>query len=1371
MAHTNNNATPSDENFRGRGYTHLHLHSEYSLLDGANRIDKLIAHVKALGMNAVAVTDHGNLHGAVKFYNTAKAAGIKPILGIEAYVAPKDRLDRTHTGIADGGFHLVLLAENNTGWRNLLKLSSDAYLRGFYYKPRMDKSTLEKWSAGLIAINGHLGSSIAHHLTEFHKTHDQSHWNAALEEALWHKKTFPPTSTSGGAGEPCFYIELQHHVDEQNRINPLLVKLARQLDLPLVCDNDSHFLLEEDYDAHDSLVCISTGKTKNDPARMKYPPQVFVKSPKQMADIFSGYLDTAGDEALDNTTRIADRCNVDLDFKSNHAPVVKVELKTPSDESSLSCRLRLSDAANTNIADFVRNFKATDGILPGATEWFNQFCAQIELLPFDSSRDTENAADLKKQCDAALRLLAEAGAVWRYGSADLPPNFRARLDRELQVLADKSISAYFLIVWDFVNFARSHGIPANARGSGVGTMVGYCLGLSNACPVHYGLLFERFTDPDRSEYPDIDIDICQDGRARVIEYVRKKYGHVAQIVTFGTLKARAAIRDVGRVLDIPLSEVDRIAKLIPEELGITLEQALAKEADLRKEYDGNPIIRQLLDTAGKLEGMARHSSVHAAGVVIATQPLDNIVPLCKQANSDDAITQWDGPTCEKVGLLKMDFLGLRTLSIVQRAKDLINATLSREIQLQTITGQLGAGPVPDSPREFNLKPRQSAHGSENAPSKPRQSESSSAALDSSIDPLDLDRLTYLDQNVLDLFRRGDTKGVFQFESGGMRDLLMAMKPDRLEDLIAANALYRPGPMDLIPDYNDRKHGRKETPRVHKIVDDFTRETHGIMVYQEQVMQIVHALGGIPLRAAYSLIKAISKKKHKDIDAVRPKFIQGAGEQGLDKDAAEELFEMILKFAGYGFNKSHSTGYAIIAYQTAYLKTYFPVHYMAALLTYESVSTDKVVEYIDECRRVRTPNGRIGIEVLPPDINSSFTDFTVVYDKDEPHNPNHGHVRFGLGAVKGVGNKAVDAIITARTSGGPFKSLFDFCERVSSGAVNKGCLEALIKCGAFDALHGTDHRSAMIAGVELAVARGAQEAELRNADDFLFGAVESSSTANRKPQTANDEPHLPAVDPWDRNTQLAEEKSVLGFYVSAHPMDQHRDTLQRFSNVNVRDFRQLRAEQEVTLGGMLTRIRPTFVKTGKSAGQKMAMLTLEDRTGTLDGVIFSDGYAKYAHLLTNDAIVFVKGKVDRRREEPGIRIDQVIPVNEAAEQLTQAVRIILRDRDVQGQSRQYNGELQSLRNMLRQLPGAAQLFIEIHESQKVVILQTRMGVKATTDLPDRIDTILQQQHSCELLGPMKLQITKAVMATDAERVVNRLKRDTADEEFCESIDRY
>ncbi|MBL0927449.1 MAG: DNA polymerase III subunit alpha [Phycisphaerales bacterium] len=1043
-----------------RQFVHLHLHSEYSLLDGGNRVEALVARVKELGMTAVAVTDHGNLYGAMAFYHAAKEAGVKPILGVEAYVAPGPRQDRTHTGVMDGGYHLVLLAENLAGWKNLLKLCSEAYLTGFYYKPRVDRELLAAHSEGLIAINGHLGSEIAVHLVEYEKTRDERHYQKAAEVARWHAATF-----RGSAAGPGFFIELQHHIREQNAINPHLIRLARELRLPLVADNDAHFLRAEDHDVHDTLLCISLQKTKDDPNRFHYPPEIYVKSPGEMRSMFEEHYGDAGREALDNTVRIAERCHVELKPDPNLAPMVRVAV--PEDAG-------LPAPADPSFAGDL-------------TAWFTAYCARFEFQPFDAAAGgADGPAEAKSQCDAALRKLANAGLTWRYGDAP-PEGAHARLERELKILCDKGIAAYFLIVFDFVNHARQRGIPALARGSGVGTMVGYVLGLSNACPVRYGLLFERFTDPDRSEYPDIDIDLCQDGRAEVINYVRRKYGHVAQIITFGTMKARAAVRDVGRALGMPLPDVDRIAKLIPEQLNITIEQALEQQPDLRALYDADAATRRLLDTSKALEGHARHASVHAAGVIVATRPLHEIVPLYKQpgAADDEIVTQWDGPTCEKAGLLKMDFLGLRTISIIERCKKLIREGLPERAVWEAV-GRAD---------EFD---RLSTGGG------------------SVSHPLDLDRLSFADQRVFELFRRADTTGVFQFESGGMRRLLAEMKPDRLEDLIAANALFRPGPMDLIPAYNKRKHGHETVPAIHPLADPFVAETYGVMVYQEQIMQIVHALGGVPLRAAYTLIKAISKKKVKVIDAERERFVAGAVSKGVAKARAEELFEMILKFAGYGFNKSHSTGYAIVAYQTAYLKTYFPNQYMAAFLTYESQAqkVEDWIRYKDDCRRVVFPSGRVGVEIKPPDINLSAADFSVVFDADEPRTTNHGHVRFGLSAIKGAGEKAIRAIVDERehpaaaeagaargpsAAPRPYTSLHDFCERVLArgpGTINKATVEALITCGAFDRVHGADARAAMVATIDSAVsAANAAARDKASGQASLFGLAPASAPAS------------------------------------------------------------------------------------------------------------------------------------------------------------------------------------------------------------------------------------------------------------------------------------
>jgi DNA polymerase-3 subunit alpha len=1306
-------------------FVHLHLHSQYSLLDGANRLDRLVKRVKELGMEAVAVTDHGNMHAAAEFYRLARAAKIKPILGIEAYVAPdtggqeSDRHRRQTTGVADGGFHLVLLAENQVGWANLLKLSSDAFIEGFYYKPRMDKTTLAQWSGGLIAINGHLGSSIAHWMVQFEQTQDPAHYERAKAEALWHVETFGRNDND----EPCFYLELQRHGSNfQETINRHVMRLADELNLPMVADNDAHFLQEEDHDVHDTLCCISTGKHKSEEKRLRYSPQLYVKGPQQMAELFADVP-----AALEHVAAIAQRCNVELDFSANHAPVVKVVSDFGHLPTDVDIALQMIDA-------FISDHTV------GSSQWYTDFCSRFTLEPYDATQDHESPEQLKEQCDGALRLLTEAGAIWRYGRDGIDEKKRSRIERELQVLADKLISAYFVIVWDVVSEARRRGIPSNARGSGVGTMVGYCLGLSNACPVKYGLLFERFTDPDRSEYPDIDIDICQDGRQAIIDYVRQKYGHVAQIITFGTLKARAAIRDVGRVLEVPLNEVDKLCKLIGDGLGTTIEKALQQEPELRQLYQDNPTYKQLLDTAMRLEGLARHAGVHAAGVIIATQPLDNMIPLYKPPGTEQIVTQWDGPTCEKMGLLKMDFLGLRTLSIIERARQLVEQTLDE----QTIRQTVGATPS------------------------------------SSHDPLDLERLSYDDDRVFALFRRGETAGVFQFESGGMRNLLMAMKPDQLEDLIAANALYRPGPMELIPNYNDRKNNREAVPVVNDIVDRLTQQTYGIMVYQEQVMQVVNQLGDIPLRQAYTLIKAIGKKNMKIIDANRTQFIEGATLKGVTKTQGQELFDLILKFAGYGFNKSHSTGYSIVAYQTAYLKTYFPVQYMAALLTYESVSTDKVVEYIDECKRVRLPGGQRGIDVKPPDINHSETGFTVVYGQDEAHDADNGHIRFGLSAVKGVGESAVGSILEQRRKDGPFRTLSDFCERVPSGAVTKATIDALIKCGAFDSVHDIAKRSAMAVGLEEAIRCASQAATLRSSEDFLFGEVDRDARDNGNVGDAFQLPEIPA---WEKKTLLEHEMEALGLYVSSHPLDECAAGIDQFSSCTIAEACELPAATAVVLGGMLSRVRPTVTR---KSGDKMAMLTIESKTDKIDAVVFPRTFDLFSPLLEKDAIVFLKGKIDRRREEPNLVVDAVFTIDQAATQLTETVKIIIHDSTDPQNGCALSSQFNDLRNILRQASGRGEgaragVVLELHQGGQVAGVRLN-GVRVGVDeqFPQRIVSLLKNEPtttvSCQLIGGAKVR--------RKERDAKQQRNDSAEarsripmssraggEEVCASINRY
>ncbi|NIP26273.1 MAG: DNA polymerase III subunit alpha [Phycisphaerae bacterium] len=1084
-----------------KGFTHLHLHSQYSLLDGAIAFDKLLRNCKKLQMDTIAVTDHGNIFGAIEFYTKAVAAHIKPILGIEAYIAPGSRFDKQKTSISDAAYHLILLAENNTGYQNLLKLASIGFTEGFYYRPRIDKEILTELNEGLIATSACLKGEIAAQLSRDDE-------KAAFAAAEGYLKIF---------GSDRFFIEIQTHENDDPNVRRALIDLAERMGLPLVATNDVHFLEEDDHEAHNCLCAISTGKNADDPSRMIYPSDVYLKTPEQMQQLFSDVP-----QACENTLVVADRCNVELDLKRRHAP----------------------------------QFRPSDGSTP--EEFLTRLCYEA--------------------------------AEQRYGR--ITEQIKERLDRELDVIESKGFASYFLIVWDFCRYAHENNIPVGARGSAVGTLVGYCLGLCNVDPIRYDLLFERFMDPQRNEMPDVDIDICQAHRQRIIDYVRQKYGHVAQIITFGTMKARAVIRDVCRVLAVPLHEADRLAKLVPFSLDMTLDKALKTEPQLKQAYEKDEQIRKVIDICKKLEGLTRHASVHAAGVVIADEPLTNFVPLYKASDADDIVTQYEGPIVEKVGLLKMDFLGLKTLSVLERACQLVK----------------------------------DIHGQE----------------------IDLEKLEPTDAKVFQLFSSGKTKGIFQFESDGMQNLLMRMKPDRIEDLIAANALYRPGPMILIPDYTDRKHGAKWS-LPHPIMTEILDETYGIMVYQEQVMRICNRLGDIPLREAYGLIKAISKKKAKTIAKERERFVAGCVDKGLTGQQAKQIFELIERFAGYGFNKSHSTRYAFIAYQTAYMKTHWPKEFMAALLTFEMDNTDKVVEYIAEC-------AEMGIEVLAPDINESGVDFTPLYENADTDEDKKGVLRFGLAAVKGVGEKAVEQIIAARNKIGRFQSLFHFCENVDLRAANKQVIEALIKAGAFDGLGG--NRAQMMAGLEKAMQIGANfQADKQNGQMNFFGQMTGDSDYSQDHQS------LPDVPPWPEMQMLAFEKQVLGFYVTSNPLSHHAETINLYSTHNSSKLAEANQGRQIVIGGMITKVRYTLTKTGRNAGSKMAYFTLEDLQGQSDVVMFPDILNKFGDLVVSDRIVFVKGKLDYRREKPNILAVELIDLENVREKLAAKIRIRLDAKDV------------------------------------------------------------------------------------------------------------
>jgi DNA polymerase-3 subunit alpha len=1195
-------------------FVHLHVHTHYSLLDGACRIPDLVKRAKALGMGSLAITDHGCMFGVIEFFNECKKEGIKPILGMEAYMAPGDRRDRSGSA-GEAAYHLLLLAQNLEGYKNLLKLSTLAYREGFYYKPRIDKESLMRFKGGLIATSACLGGEIPSAFLKRDKA-------TAKKIAETYLEIFGPDR---------FYIEVQKHVAEQDVVNPELADLANRLGCGLVATNDVHFLNKEDHYAHDVLCCISMGRLITDEGRLKYPTALYLKSAQEMREALGHF-----DGAIDNTVRIAQMCDLDLDFSKKCAPVYRV----PNEKLS-------SDTG----------FQPEQG--------HNQ-----TSMPDD---------------ERYLRQLCEHGLEWRYGTTEVSPDIRKRLEYELSVIAKKNFCSYFLIVWDFCNYARDNGIPVGARGSGVGTMVGYLLGLCNVDPVRYNLLFERFMDPSRNEMPDIDIDICQEGRQKVIEYVRNKYGHVAQIITFGTLAAKAACKDVGRVLGVPLAEVDKLTKLIPSTPGMTLDKALNQSPELSDLYKSNPTIKNVIDIAKRLEGLCRNAGCHAAGVIIADQPLENFAPLYRDSDGN-ILTQFEGPIAEKVGLLKMDFLGLRTLTTLTRAIDLEHKSRDHR-------------PIKWSP---------------NQPPPP-------------LDPqgrIDIEKIDLTDKNVFALFCRGETRGIFQFESGGMQDLLMKMQPDRIEDLIAANALYRPGPMELIPLYCNRKHGREPVPQVHPIMDKILAETYGIMVYQEQVMQIFNQLGGIELSAAYKLIKAISKKTADVIARFKPEFIKGTIEKGVSKERAEEIFELILKFGGYGFNKSHSTRYAIVAYQTAYMKTYHPIEYMAALLTFEMGSTEKVVEYIEECRRLTLPDGSKGINVFPPDVNLSDNDFTPLYvtedyrpkGKRKPAPKVRGVIRFGLAAVRGVGEKAVEAIIAERKERGTFRSLYEFAERVDLRTVQRSTIEALIKCGAFSSLGAK--RAQLLAVLDRAFEMGQQSQQDKRMGQLnMFGAA-GAGPARALPDA------LPDVEELHDAELLKFEKELLGFYISSHPLTEHEVALLNFSTASTREALVCSEGTEVTIGGMINRVKKSVTKNGRSAGMTMAMITLEDLEGQIDGVLFAETYAdvlkKYPDAIAPERIVFLRGKIDRRRETPNIIVTEAIPVEDAIARLTTSLGFKL---DPTRHAPPITSELDPL---LKRHKGNAEVYVQIARSpnQRIVLrLDRERFVKPSIELKQQLEQLL------------------------------------------------
>jgi DNA polymerase III subunit alpha len=1170
-------------------FVHLHCHSHYSLLDGASKIPDLVARTKALGMPALALTDHGNLYGAVEFLREAKAVDILPIAGMEAYVAPGKRTDRSGGGVSgqEHAFHLTLRTKNAAGFRNLLRLSSLAFLEGFYYKPRIDKEILERHSEGLICLSGCASAEFSDYIL-----HDKT--SEAERLCAWYQKVF---------GEDNFFIEIQDNgVGIQKECGTRAREIAVRMGMPLIATSDAHYLTRADAAAHDVLLCIHTGKTIDDPTRMRFETDEFyVRSPEEM------YAAMPGDaEALANSVRIAEM--VEPHYKS----------------------LGLG-----------------------------QRC-------FPSFQPPESQTP-----EQYLRELCERGITERYGE-NPPAEVAARLDHELAIITGMGFASYFLIVWDFVRYARERGIPASARGSACGAIVSYLLHLSHICPLKYDLLFERFLDPKRAEAPDIDIDLCQERRYEVIEYVRKKYGdaNVAQIGTFGTLKTKAAIKDVGRALNIPLARVEQINKLVPQKLNITLEEALAEEPALKRMAEDDPEVARLMDFARRLEGMNRSVGTHAAGVVIADRPLEELVPLQKISSKDkgkDVITtQWEMGDIEKVGLLKMDFLGLRNLTTMDAAVRLIN-----ELHCES--------------------------------------------------PIDLDRLPLDDAKTFELLQRGETKGVFQLESGGIRDLLVKMKPDRFADIIATNALYRPGPLNggMVDEYVDVKNGRKPHPQyLHPVLKEVLEETYGVMVYQEQVMRILNRLGGIDLSEAYGTIKAISKKKAEVIAKGRDDFIRGAVAQGLDRDQSAKIFALIEYFGGYGFNKSHSTAYALVAYQTGYLKAHYPTEFMAAVLSSEMDGAERdkfFVEHIEDCRRM-------GIEVLPPNINEGQLEFRVA---------SAGKIQFGLGAIKGVGFKAVEAIVKARQPRGPFSSIDDFFERVSTKEVSAGCVETLIHAGAFDSLGA--RRSQLLAVLPRALQAGqAKQDDRRRGQLGLFDDAERSANGHSHNGSNGHVvalPNLPDLPELPDNERLACEKKALGFYMSSHPLARHAGLLQALASHRVADLAAVGDKSEVVLGGIISNVQLKNVQKSRSGLTRMAKLTFEDLSGSTPAMLWPEEFAKMAEQVKNDAVVWVKGTVDRRTAE--LVVSRIIPLLNGPNELSRGVLVRLH------KGLHQPGDLERLLRAVRIRPGNLDLYFEIVGVEQVRRALFRAGASLRIRYDERLVADLENvigAGNVRLVGP-------------------------------------
>jgi DNA polymerase-3 subunit alpha len=1149
-------------------FTHLHLHTDYSLLDGACDIEKLVAHVKGMGQKAVAMTDHGNIYGAVHLFDAAKKQGIKPILGCELYICKKE--DHRADPQGDEYNHLLVLAENEEGYRNLVRITSEASLHGFYRKPRISKRFLAEHAKGLIGFSGCLAGELSQHLM-------QDNYGAARSTAKQYEDIF---------GRGNFFLEIQDQgLEMEKKIHADLFRLEKDLDIPLIATNDCHYLHHDDHHAHDVLLCVQTGASLNDPKRFHFDgDQFYVKSAEEMLQVFSHTP-----EVVTRTMQFAERCNMQLSKVANPFPQFDVPPSYTIDN------------------------------------YFEKIARE----------------GLKHRLDTAVRYLRESGKLRRPLE-----EYEQRLESEIACIQQMKFSGYFLIVWDFIKYAKEQGIPVGpGRGSAAGSLVSYAMGITDIDPLQNNLLFERFLNPERVSMPDIDIDFCMDRRGEVIDYVTRKYGReqVAQIITFNTMAAKAAIKDVGRVMEMPYGEVDKIAKMVPPTLGMTLDKALAESQPLQQAYENDPQIRELMDTARKLEGLARGAGVHAAGVVIAPEPLTNLVPLSRNKNNE-IVTAYDMKAIEKMGLLKMDFLGLTTLTVIDYALKLVRQDSGVELDLQTI-------------------------------------------------PLD-DATIYEE-----VFHKALTSGIFQFESDGMRDVLRRYKPTSVEDLTALNALYRPGPIQggMIDDFIDRKWGRKEVIYELPVLEPILKETLGVIVYQEQVMQISNVVAGYSLGEADLLRRAMGKKNPVEMAKHRDRFVKGAIARGYPEKTVGHIFDLMEQFAGYGFNKSHSAAYALLAYHTAYLKTHYPVEFMAALLTAEVSKPDNVVKYIKECREM-------GINVEPPDVLLSEANFT----------PHGKAIRFGLAAIKNVGHNAIESIQEARRKAQQekrsFTSFFDFCEQIDLRQLNKRVLESLIRSGALDCF---GKRGPLSAAVDKAMER-AQKAQRDHAagQHGLFGLF------NDGPATpANNHDALPQVPDWDAPVLLQNEKDVLGFYVSGHPLDKYAEKLRNLpgvvdtqsalemkpvANTGRRDQQN---ETEITVAGILTGVR--VAKSRK--GDHYAQAALEDLTGKIDLICFPEAYKKLAEKLKIEVPVLVRG-VLRGEEDaaPKLAVSSITALEDVKVKLPEGLRIRV------PMDRATEATLEQLHALIVSAPGPGKLLLDLEQKDEYLVVLEPSGFAVAAD---------------------------------------------------------